>query len=102
MNHVDGNTKQNQYDNDQADRPLKTPGIRVMESQKAEKRRALCANSESFETGEHPKARTANLAAIGSEEKHPQNQALTQPPAHRCPDLLRTAIRTFHKAGTLS
>jgi hypothetical protein len=102
VNHVYGNKKQNQEDNDQAERPLKTPGVRAMESQIAGKRPMLSAGLESLDAGEAKKTRVAILAAIWSDKEKPQEETLPQPMANRDTDSGGTAIRTFHGTYTLS
>jgi hypothetical protein len=102
MNHLYGNKKQNQEDNDNAEHSLITPGVCATESQIACQRLVLSVGSESPEAGEAKETQAAILAAIRREEEEPHEETLRQIPAPRGTDPVGTARRTFHEPHLLS
>jgi hypothetical protein len=102
INHVYGNKKQNQEDNDKAEHLLITPGVCAAESQIAGKRLVLSVGSQSLDAGEAKKTQVAIFAAIRGEEEKSHEETLRQTPANRGANFVGTARRTFHEPNLLS
>jgi hypothetical protein len=102
INHVNGNKKQNQEDNDQSDRPLDALKVCAVESQIAGNSRMLPSGSKSQESGKAKETLFASFAAIGIEEEEPHKEAFSYASVNRTAYVDGIALGTFHELNTLS